>query len=162
MDRNYTLPIEIACYSLPYGGLGFTSHILTYYTVICLGFGRKPFWPCKPISQGNFDLFLAVAGLLVGFIISTITMVRCRNHWQLVAIAVWKLGMSLFNNIVGVHIAWANIQDRRDAQRAAAIATRDYELHDIMRDLREKKYPAGFLWFGICWCLSLSHFSLVR
>jgi hypothetical protein len=47
------LPTEIACYSLPYSGLGFASHVLTYYTV-CLGYGRKPLWPSfKPVRYGK-------------------------------------------------------------------------------------------------------------
>jgi hypothetical protein len=30
---------ETACYSLPYGGIGFASHIITYYTMVMLFLG---------------------------------------------------------------------------------------------------------------------------
>jgi hypothetical protein len=41
-ERGTTLPEELRCYSLPYGSLGFVSHALTYYTMICFHFGRRP------------------------------------------------------------------------------------------------------------------------
>jgi hypothetical protein len=34
-----------------------------------------------------------------------VTILRCRNTWQLLVIAVWKLDMSLLNGITAVHVA---------------------------------------------------------
>jgi len=106
--RGTNLPTEIACYNLPYGGLGFASHVLTYYTIACLAYGRRPLWPFKQIKNGKYDLVLAGLAFLGGLIFSTITMVRCRNHWQLLVLGVWKFSMSLFNAIVGAHVAYKN------------------------------------------------------
>lgn len=139
-SRGTNLPTEIACYSLPYGGVGFASHILTYYTIICLGFGRTPFLPCKPVRNGKWGLVLAVAGLLAGFILSTLTMVRCRNHWQLLAMAVWKFSMSLFNGIVGIHVAAQNYAETKDQS----------ENEGGQRDEGPKYRPWVFGWFAIC------------
>ncbi|TEB25446.1 hypothetical protein FA13DRAFT_1765771 [Coprinellus micaceus] len=54
-----SLSEEIKCYNLPYGALGFASHVLTYYTILCLWFGRKPLWPFSRVSYSWFDLALA-------------------------------------------------------------------------------------------------------
>ena len=34
--RGTTPAEEMLCYGIPYGGIGFASHIITYYTLICL------------------------------------------------------------------------------------------------------------------------------
>lgn len=96
---------ELQCYNLPFGGLGFTSHILTYYTIICLWFGRKPLWPFSKISHTKMDVMLGSIGLLVCIVMSVLTMIQCRNTWQLLVIAVWKLSMSLLNGITALHVA---------------------------------------------------------
>ena len=46
---------EIGCYALPYGGLGFTSHVLTYLTVFCLSHGRTPLMPWRPLDGERFQ-----------------------------------------------------------------------------------------------------------
>ena len=96
---------EIECYSLPYGGLGFASHVLTYYTIVCLWYGRKPMMPSRPVKYSWFDLILGVVGLCVSTAMSIVTIARCRNTWQLLVIAVWKLSMSLLNGITAIHVA---------------------------------------------------------
>ena len=96
---------EIECYSLPYGGLGFASHVLTYYTIVCLWYGRKPMMPSQPVKYSWFDLILGVVGLCVSTAMSIVTIARCRNTWQLLVIAVWKLSMSLLNGITAIHVA---------------------------------------------------------
>jgi len=104
--KGNTLTEEMECYSLPYGGLGFASHILTYYTVIVLATGRSPLRPWKKLANSRFDLLLSSIGLIGGFAVAVFTLVRCRNHWQLLVIGIWKLSMSVFNGVVGVHVAY--------------------------------------------------------
>ncbi|TFK29559.1 hypothetical protein FA15DRAFT_664107 [Coprinopsis marcescibilis] len=96
---------EIQCYSLPYGLLGFISHVLTYYTIVCLWFGRKPLWPFSRVSFSRFDLALGGFGLLISTLLSIVTIVRCKDTWQLLVIAVWKMSMSLLNGLTAVHVA---------------------------------------------------------
>jgi len=96
---------ELHCYSLPFGALGFISHVLTYYTIACLWFGRKPLWPFKRISNSKFDLVLGFVGISLCIIMSIVTMIRCKNTWQLLVIAVWKLSMSLLNGLTALHVA---------------------------------------------------------
>jgi hypothetical protein len=96
---------ELQCYSLPFGGLGFTSHILTYWTINCLWLGRRPLWPFEKIHHSKLDVILGSLGLVLCVVMSVITMVHCRNTWQLLVIAVWKMSMSLLNGITALHVA---------------------------------------------------------
>ncbi|KIJ90131.1 hypothetical protein K443DRAFT_662616 [Laccaria amethystina LaAM-08-1] len=54
---------EIHCSSLPYGALRCTPHIVTYHTILCLSFGRKPLWPFFRIHFSQVDLLLGTIGL---------------------------------------------------------------------------------------------------
>jgi len=112
-----TLVEEMSCYSLPYGGLGFASHILTYYTVTILSTGHSPIRPWKKLKHSGFDLWISLIGLISGFALALFTLVRCRNHWQLLVIGIWKLSMSVFNGIVGVHTAILLRKARNKAER---------------------------------------------
>ncbi|TFK72842.1 hypothetical protein BDN72DRAFT_815575 [Pluteus cervinus] len=104
-DPNASFHQEIACYSLPYGALGFVSHVLTYYTMFCLWFGRKPLWPFRPVSYTRIDIVLGVVSLIVSTTMAIITLVRCRRSWQLLTIGVWKLTISLVNSCTSITVA---------------------------------------------------------
>ncbi|TFK64332.1 hypothetical protein BDN72DRAFT_721998, partial [Pluteus cervinus] len=96
------LRVDLACYSLPYGALGFISHLLTYYTITCLCAGRRPLWPFRKIKASKLDIILGSISLCVTTTVAIVTMVRCRHSWQLITIGVWKLGMSWFNTLSGL------------------------------------------------------------
>ena len=93
-QKGATISDALKCYSLPYGGIGFLSHILTYWTILCLGFGRKPYWPWSRLSAGKFDVCLSSLQVVATVSIAILTIARCRSRWQFVCIAVWKLVMS--------------------------------------------------------------------
>jgi hypothetical protein len=101
-EKGATVADEIKCYSLPYGGIGFTSHVLTYWTILVLGFGRKPYWPWRRLSAGKIDLFLSIAQLIITVAIAAFTIARCRSRWQFILIAVWKLVMSMVVGVWGI------------------------------------------------------------
>jgi len=61
--------------------------------------------PFRPVKYSWFDLALGVVGLCGSTAMSIVTLVRCRNTWQLLVIAVWKLSMSLLNGITSIHVA---------------------------------------------------------
>jgi hypothetical protein len=104
-QNGSALAQEMQCYSLPFGALGFISHILTYYTIIVLSTGNSPLRPRKSLTHPIFDLWLSSIGLVGGFAISMLTVLRCRSYWQLVVIGFWKLSMAAFNGAVGIHVA---------------------------------------------------------
>ena len=105
-NNNGSLEEEIQCYSLPYGAIGFLSHILTYYTIAVLAVQRHPWAPWKRNKRSGLDIWLAVIGLIGTIIISTLTMVRCRSRWQFIAIAAWKLDLSVTFGFLSLHAAY--------------------------------------------------------
>ena len=111
-EKGATIADEIKCYSLPYGGIGFLSHVLTYWTILVLGFGSKPYWPWSRLSAGKFDLCLSGVQVFITVAIAAFTIARCRSRWQFILIAVWKLVMSM---VVGV---WG-ISASRNAMKAS-------------------------------------------
>ena len=121
---------ELRCYGLPYGGLGFASHILTYYTLACLWHYRKPLWPLrrliyiihtaltgllcnrspeicpsKELEYREFNYATAGISLISTVALSIFTMVKCANSWQLVAIASSKLLLSFVSGVTALHAA---------------------------------------------------------
>lgn len=112
-----SLAEEIKCYTLPYGALGFASHVLTYYTILCLWCGRKPLWLFSRVSYSYFDLALGGFGLLISTLLTIVTIVRCKNTWELLVIGIWKMSMSLLNGITAVHVACLFILERRKVKR---------------------------------------------
>lgn len=122
-DGLESLSEEIKCYNLPYGALGFASHVLTYYTIVCLWFGRKPLWPFSRVSYSWFDLALGGIGLLISTLLSIVTIVRCKNSWELLVIGVWKMAMSLLNGITAIHVACMVILQKRRMKRRRREAT---------------------------------------
>ena len=113
-----SLKEEIKCYSLPYGALGFVSHVLTYYTIACLWYGRKPLWPFSRVTFSRFDLALGGFGLLISTLLTIVTIVRCKDTWELLVIAIWKMGMSLLNGVTAVHVAGLFILEKIRLKRA--------------------------------------------
>jgi hypothetical protein len=85
---------EVQCYSIPYGGIGFASHILTYYTLVCLWYGRKPLWPMSPLNHVWLDFIWAVLTLFIAVGLAVFTIIRCRNRYEFMLIAIWKIFMT--------------------------------------------------------------------
>jgi hypothetical protein len=103
--KGATLKDEIQCYNLPYGGVGFISHVLTYYTTTMLLFGRTALFP-RPgdrLTHSYLDLILGSASLLGTLPVTVLTMVSCHSRWQFVLIAVWKLALSLTMSVITFH-----------------------------------------------------------
>ena len=92
--QGATLQDEIKCYSLPYGGIGFLSHLLMYYTILCLCWLRRPYFLLRRMVYGRVDIFLSIIQIIVTFTVAIFTMVRCRQSWEFILIAVWRFGLS--------------------------------------------------------------------
>ncbi|TFK68121.1 hypothetical protein BDN72DRAFT_911884, partial [Pluteus cervinus] len=126
-QKGFDLHTEMACYSLPYGGLGFTSHVLTFYTIFCLWRGVSPFWPVRQVRYSKFDLILSSIGLTTSSGMAIYTLVKCRNSWQLLTIGVWKLTVSLLNGITSLNVAVLVFKASRKAKRRAKAAALEAE-----------------------------------
>jgi hypothetical protein len=94
---------QIQCYALPFGGIGFASHVLTYVTVLCLAKGVNPMLPCRELNHRVWNIALAILGFLVTLPLTVLTMIRCRNTWPFILIAVWKLVFSVTLSSMAIH-----------------------------------------------------------
>jgi hypothetical protein len=93
-EKGTTPESEVKCYSIPYGGMGFASHLLTYYTVACLMHGRKPLWPTSRLEHVYLDSLWAAITFIVTVGVATFTIIRCQNEWEYMLIAIWKIFLS--------------------------------------------------------------------
>ncbi|KAA8913659.1 hypothetical protein FN846DRAFT_929122 [Sphaerosporella brunnea] len=113
--KGTSLHDEIHCYALPYGVIGLVSHLLTYYTILCLRFQVSPLAPWKPLKHPTFDMFLAGAGLFFCVGITILTMIRCQQRWQFLVIAIWKAVLSLTLGGMNMHVS-INVKSQKDRE----------------------------------------------
>ena len=104
-DNGGTIREQIECYALPYGAIGFASHVLTYLTVLLLSLGRNPLMPWERLRHRRFNLAIATLGFCISFPMTVLTMVRCRRTWPFILIAVWKLVLSVTLTAMTIHAA---------------------------------------------------------
>jgi uncharacterized membrane protein (DUF485 family) len=105
---------ELQCFALPCGGIGFASHILTYYTIIMLANHRSPIF-IKVNTFWRFDIALAVISLVFTIVLTALTIVRCRKRWEFICLTVWKLDLSLTLGSIAIHSATFVAKGIRDA-----------------------------------------------
>lgn len=105
---------ETHCYALPYGGTGFATHILTFYTIIILWYVRRPLVPWRTLGEfedgkASLRTFRPQAGfvkILFTKIPAIVTMTKCRHAWYETASSSLFLSASLnliaYSDIQGV------------------------------------------------------------
>jgi len=59
----------------------------------------------QKIHNSKLDLLLGFIGISLCIVMAIVTMIKCKNTWQLLVIAVWKLSMSLLNGLTALHVA---------------------------------------------------------
>src|SRR5450432_2071442 len=91
---------QISCYGLPYGGIGFASHILTYYTLAAILCGVKPLCPLRPLENKTQGQVLGVIQLIVTIITTSISIHNCIQEWPFAVLGVWMLTTSIAVSVV--------------------------------------------------------------
>ena len=109
---NGTIVDELSCYSLPYGGIGFVGHVLTYWTVLLLICGNRPFMPWKSLEYKKFDLLCDTISLLLAVPLASLTIFRCSGRWQYVLLAVWKTTLAISLSAISFQRSWSLEKDR--------------------------------------------------
>ncbi len=61
--------------------------------------------PWKPLSNKRTNIAFAIVGLCISLPLVVLAMVRCRNSWSFILIAVWKVTLSLTLTIMTIHAA---------------------------------------------------------
>jgi hypothetical protein len=69
-----------------------------------LSAGRSP-WMWKKNQHWRFDTFLSIASLFWTVGATIFTMIRCRQRWEFVVLAFWKMMMSLTLSAIATHAA---------------------------------------------------------
>ncbi|KAF9445346.1 hypothetical protein P691DRAFT_777637 [Macrolepiota fuliginosa MF-IS2] len=115
--RGSTVPGEIKCYSIPYGVMGTVSHLLTFYTIACLRYNRRPWWPFTairyegrsyhPFMWSLLDISFAIISLLLSTAIAIFTVVNCKNTLPLLFIGIWKTSISILNGGTAAYVTYA-------------------------------------------------------
>lgn len=142
---------NIKCYSLPYGGIGFLSHVLTFWTIGCLSIAKAPWSPIRQLSRYKLDLLLGLASVLFTIALSALAIIRCRRSWQFILIAAWKMSLSFTLGCCGIHRA-LYVRKSDKSERKETIALRWYGVgnyHTKNEDSRPSYAPAGWLVFYI-------------
>ncbi|KAJ5912934.1 hypothetical protein N7504_001817 [Penicillium tannophilum] len=137
--RNGTFEDGLQCYSLPYGGIGFLSHVLTYWTVGWLLFSRIPWRPWKYLKKWKIDLVLASGSLIFTFVISVLALVRCRFHWPFVLIAIWKTSFSLTVTCTGIHTSFNVRRLYRKRSATEAMRQQSLRMHGTIEQHNKKE-----------------------
>jgi hypothetical protein len=130
---------EIACYSLPYGGVGFASHMLTYYTILMLFLGRRPLNPLRMLKHPERGLILSVLQLIITTVLSSIAIHRCQNEWPYAILGVWMLLISITVSILimsSPYVSQHNEQRARMAQQG--LGDEMHERPSSQHPLRER------------------------
>ncbi|KAK0745747.1 hypothetical protein B0T18DRAFT_302354, partial [Schizothecium vesticola] len=104
-ENGGTIQEQIRCYALPFGAIGFASHILTYLTVLCLALGRSPWRPWRELEGRKLNLAFGILGLTITVPLTILVMVRCRNSRSFILIAIWKLILSATMSFMTIHAA---------------------------------------------------------
>ena len=110
---NGTVIDELSCYSLPYGGIGFAGHVLTYWTVALLVAGRRPIIPWQDLKYQKMDLILDALSLLLSLPFAILTIFRCLSTWQYVLLAVWKTTLAVSLSAISFQRSWSMPKDMK-------------------------------------------------
>lgn len=127
---------SLKCYSLPYGGLGTLSHVLTFYSILCFILCRRPLMPWVELDKSGWDMFVSGLGLLGTLVTSAITLVRCCNSAAFALLAVWKLVFSLSYVGIGIH---SGVEARKGGRR--------YSYESMRADISGRLWGKKTLWW---------------
>lgn len=101
---NATLEEQVQCYSIPYGGVGFVSHLATFYIIIMLAIQRRPSTWGKTRHR-TFDQVISVVSIVTTVAAWVIHMSQCESFQYLVTIAAWELVYSIIFGCMSFHAA---------------------------------------------------------
>ncbi len=74
-------------YALPYGGISFASHLITYYTMTMLYLGRKPLLPWKRVEHKKWSLGLSLVSLITTTVLACISIAQLMQSLSAAATA---------------------------------------------------------------------------
>jgi hypothetical protein len=155
------------CFALPYGGLGFASHVLTYYCLIINILGRRPLMPWKMQKNSHINLALGLAQLISTTITSVLATTRCAQHAsEFIMLSIWLIMTSIASSLAGLlgRGRWIFIRSKEREENRSQDMVDEYQYQqraelalDVTqpgRNLEKRaKYGQWLSWFliGSCW-----------
>jgi len=175
VNNASSLAENISCYAIPYGALGFASHLLTCYTIFAISSNRRPLFPFHITSDKRttfrlsfyyLNLVLSFGTLFTGIFFALVSIVRCKHHWQLVALAIWRLGVTLFVAMVGMHLAVLAVLNRPPSRHTPAASEEGTLVSTGRRSLStffnpEKPIHALYWFFLYLPCMIIGYAGLI-
>lgn len=130
-DLSATPYESLECYDIPYGLLGFLSHLLTFCSIFWNAKGRSALRPWRPKSSSLVDdilhylfdkrlgkqlgtflgIILALAKFGYTIAISLRTIVRCDTQEPYRLLGVWKLFLSVFDGLWDFTMIYYELQE---------------------------------------------------
>jgi hypothetical protein len=98
-----TLQYHIQIYAIPYGVLGFVSHALTFYVIMCHLLGRRPLLPWQNLEKTTWNIVLVTLSSFISVILSAVTLARTRGSQPLMILAGTQLVLGVIVDAVHVH-----------------------------------------------------------
>jgi hypothetical protein len=90
-------------YSLPYGVFGAISHILTYWSLLCHAYGRRPLFPWQTLKKKPLNACHVVISSIVSITIAIVTLSRVRETAPLVVLAALQIVIGFVVDALNVH-----------------------------------------------------------
>jgi hypothetical protein len=101
--NSTTLQNHIQVYAIPYGVLGFLSHTLTFYVILCHLFGRRPLLPWQALQKTTWNIVLVSLSSLISVILSIVTLARTRGSQPLMILAAMQIVLGVLVDAVHIH-----------------------------------------------------------
>jgi hypothetical protein len=99
--------IQAACYSLPYGAVGFSSHLITYYTMIVLILGLRPLCPWRRLEFPLSGFISGTISFIGTTIVTSVSISRCAGELPFRLIGAWMLMTSVAVSITTIATPYA-------------------------------------------------------
>ncbi|KAK3998051.1 hypothetical protein QBC44DRAFT_313812 [Cladorrhinum sp. PSN332] len=128
-ENGGTVHEQIQCYALPYGAIGFASHVLTYFTAFMLSRGRNPFLFWQKLTHRRFNLTVALIGFAITLVLTVLTMARCHRTWPFILIAVWKLVLSVTLTGMTIQASLEILETPKASKSTPSLASSPYSSH---------------------------------
>jgi hypothetical protein len=98
-------------YALPYGVFGAISHLLTYYSLLCHYYGRRPSAPWKVLEKKAFNAIHVCLSSIITITLAIVALVRIRETQPLVVLASLQIFIDLVVDLLSVHRFLKSKQD---------------------------------------------------
>ncbi|KAF8856303.1 hypothetical protein BDZ45DRAFT_791458 [Acephala macrosclerotiorum] len=99
--------LQASCYSLPYGAVGFSSHLITYYTMLALVCGRRPLWPWRRLRYPRYSAIPGIISLIGTTAVTSISINECSSEKPFRLIGAWMMMTSIAVSLMSISAPFA-------------------------------------------------------